>query len=276
MCTRVSSDAGTLSPLYPCARVCRREHACSRDRPTQMMRAAGPRHSLPAMESSRLESRSATRRLRERYGLLLAAIVATFAVQGIATPGSVEQIAVSALSSATLLLALWATDSKPRIVRPAFALAILVIIGSVTQVIAGETDGSAARASDALLVALAPPVIVIGLIRDVRARQTVTIQAVLGVLCIYLLIGMFFAFVYGAIGRAGDASFFAGSQPSSVASCLYYSFTTLTTVGYGDLTARSNLGHIRSVFEALLGQIYLVTVVSLIVANLGRGRHAAP
>ena len=241
-----------------------------------MMRAAGPRHSFPAMESSRLESRSATLHLRERYGLLLAAIVATFAVQGIATPGSVEQIAVSALSSATLLLALWATDSKPRVVRPAFALAILVMIASVTQVIDGETDGTAARASDALLVALAPPVIVIGLIRDVRARQTVTIQAVLGVLCVYLLIGMFFAFVYGAIGRAGDASFFAGSQPSSVANCLYYSFTTLTTVGYGDLTAGGNLGHTLSVFEALLGQIYLVTVVSLLVANLGRGRRAEP
>jgi hypothetical protein len=240
-----------------------------------MTRAAGPGHSLPAMESSRLESRSATR-LRERYGLLLAAIVATFAVQGIATPGSVEQIAVSALSSATLLLALWATDSKPRIVRSAFALVILAMIASIIQVIGGETDGTAARASDALLVALAPPVIVIGLIRDVRARQTVTIQAVLGVLCVYLLIGMFFAFVYGTIGRAGDASFFAGGRASSVANCLYYSFTTLTTVGYGDLTARSNLGHTLSVFEALLGQIYLVTVVSLLVANLGRGRRAAP
>jgi len=221
------------------------------------------------MESSRPESRSAGRRLRERYGLVLGAIVATFAVQGIATPGSVEQIAVSALSSATLLLALWASDSKPRIIRPAFALVILVMITSVTQVIAGETDGSAARVADALLVALAPPVIVIGLLREVRARQTVTIQAVLGVLCVYLLIGMFFAFVYGAIGRAGDASFFAGSPPSSVANCLYYSFTTLTSVGYGDLTARSNLGHTLSVFEALLGQIYLVTVVSLLVANLG-------
>jgi hypothetical protein len=240
-----------------------------------MMRAAGSGHSLPAMESSRLESRSATR-LRDRYGLLLAAIVATFAVQGIATPGSVEQIAVSALSSATLLLALWATDSKPRIVRSAFALVILAMIASVIQVIAGEADGTAARASDALLVALAPPVIVIGLVRDVRARQTVTIQAVLGVLCVYLLNGMFFAFVSGTIGRAGDASFFARGRPSSVASCLYYSFTTLTTVGYGDLTARSNLGHTLSVFEALLGQIYLVTVVSLLVANLGRGRRAAP
>jgi hypothetical protein len=80
---------------------------------------------------------------------------------------------------------------------------------------------------------------------------------------------MFFAFVYGTIGRAA-APFFAGGQPASVASCLYYSFTTLATVGYGDLTARSNLGHTLSVSEALLGQIYLVTVVSVLVANLRR------
>jgi Ion channel len=227
------------------------------------------------MDSSRLESHSATRRLRERYGLLLAAIVAAFAVQGIATPGGAEQIAVSALLSVTLLLALRAANSKPRIVRPAVAVAILTMIASVVQAINGEIDGTATRAANAFLVLVAPPVIVIGLVRDVRARQTVTVQAVLGVLCVYLLIGMFFAFVYGTIGRAGDASFFAGAQPSSVASCLYYSFTTLTTVGYGDLTARSNLGHTLSVFEALIGQIYLVTVVSLLVANLGRGRRPA-
>ena len=54
--------------------------------------------------------------------------------------------------------------------------------------------------------------------------------------------------------------------------CLYFSFTTLTTVGYGDLTARTDLGHTLAVFEALIGQIYLVTVVSLIVSNLGRAR----
>ena len=52
--------------------------------------------------------------------------------------------------------------------------------------------------------------------------------------------------------------------------CLYFSFTCLTTIGFGDLTARTDLGHTLSVFEGLIGQIYLVTVVSLIVANLGR------
>jgi hypothetical protein len=86
---------------------------------------------------------------------------------------------------------------------------------------------------------------------------------------------MFFAFIYGTIDRFGGDPFFAGGQSATVANCLYFSFSSLTTAGYGDFTARTNLGHTLSVSEALLGQIYLVTIVSLIVANLGRGRPAA-
>ncbi len=228
------------------------------------------------MESSPEELGSATRRLRERYGLLLGAIVLTFAVQGIADPSAGEQIVVCALLGVTLLLALWATDTRQRIVLPATIFVVIVVIASVVQALHGEIDGLATRAANALLVALAPPAIVLGVVRDLRARETVTVQAVLGVLCVYLLIGMFFAFVYGALGHLGGVPFFAGAQPSSVASCLYYSFTTLSTVGYGDLTARTNLGHTLSVSEALLGQIYLVTVVSLLVANLRRARRPPP
>ena len=95
-----------------------------------------------------------------------------------------------------------------------------------------------------------------------------------GVLCVYLLVGMFFSFVYGSIDRYGGSPFFAGGQPATVARCLYFSFTTLTTVGYGDLTAGSNLGHTLAVSEALLGQIYLITIVSLLVTNL-RPRRAS-
>ena len=49
---------------------------------------------------------------------------------------------------------------------------------------------------------------------------------------------------------------------------MYFSFTTLATVGYGDFVAEANLGHTLSILEALIGQIYLVTIVSLIVSNL--------
>jgi hypothetical protein len=48
---------------------------------------------------------------------------------------------------------------------------------------------------------------------------------------------------------------------------------TLTTVCFGDLAARSDLSHTLCVFEALIGQIYLVTVVSVLVSNLRPGNR---
>ena len=53
---------------------------------------------------------------------------------------------------------------------------------------------------------------------------------------------------------------------------LYFSFVSLTTVGYGDLTPISDLGRMIAVSEALIGQLFLVTVVALVVGNIGRTR----
>jgi len=215
---------------------------------------------------SRAEA-SARQRRQERYGLLLGALLAAFLIQGIANPGPWEQVLVSALLAATLLLALWAAESKPRVMRPAVAIAVLVVIASLIEALAGSVDGAATRIANLLLVVLAPPAIVVGVVRSLRARGGVTIEAVFGVLCFYILTGMAFALIYGAIGDI-SGEFFSNGVHATGARCLYYSFTTLTTVGYGDLTAATNLGHTLSVAEALVGQIYLVTVVSVLVSNL--------
>lgn len=221
------------------------------------------------------DSDSTIPRRRERYGLLLGAIILVFFVQGISTPNNWEEVTVSVLLGITLLLALWTADAKPIVMRAVAIVIAGVIVVSIVETASGNPNGGATRVANGLLVALAPPAIIVGVVRTLRARQAVTLEAVFGVLCVYLLLGMFFAFVYGSIDQLGESPFFAGGQPGTVANCLYYSFTTLTTVGYGDLTAHSNLGHTLSVSEALLGQIYLVTVVSLIVANLGRARPRA-
>ena len=215
-------------------------------------------------------------RRQERYGLLLGAIVIAFAVQGISSTNQTEQVIVTALLGATLLLSLWCAEAKPIVMRGGALVVVAVFLASLLETVLGTPGGGATRLANALLVSLAPPAIIVGVVRSLRARQGVTLEAVFGVLCVYLLIGMLFAFLYGSIDRLGGSPFFAGGQPASVADCLYYSFTTLTTVGYGDLTAHSNLGHTLSVSEALVGQIYLVTIVSLIVANLGRSRPASP
>lgn len=204
---------------------------------------------------------------RERYGLLLGAIVAAFALQGIASPGPAEQIVVSMLLATTLLLALRAADAKPRVLQVTSVVAAVLVAASILQTAAGNLDAAAPRIANLLLVSLAPPAVVVGVVRSLRARGGVTVEAVFGVLCLYILVGLGFGFVYGAISNISGL-FFAHGVEATGARCLYFSFATLTTVGYGDLTAESNLGHTLSVAEALVGQIYLVTIVSVIVSNL--------
>jgi hypothetical protein len=198
-----------------------------------------------------------------RYGLLLLVVVAAVAVQGIAGAGTVQRALVSALLGCSLVLSFRVARLAPALVRSAVAVAVAGVAVAVLG------DGGT-RVVNALLVALGPPAVAIGVVRSLRASRSVTVQAVMGVLSLYMLIGMLFASVFGAIDRLGGAPFFAGGAPATAARCLYYSFTTLTTVGYGDLAARTDAGHTLSIFEALIGQIYLVTVVSLIVSNLGR------
>jgi hypothetical protein len=193
-------------------------------------------------------------------------------VQGIAPPGGVQRIAVAALAGASVLLALRAADVRRRLIVATAVVAAAVVALSVVGAAGGGVGDGATRLMNATLVAFGPPAVALGVVRDLRTTGHVRLETVMGVLSLYILIGMLFAFAYGAIDRLGGEPFFAGGEAATTSHCLYFSFTSLTTVGYGDLVARSDLGHTLAVFEALLGQIYLVTVVSLIVSNLG---HAA-
>ncbi len=241
------------------------------ERDTQEPRSPGEAEVKRPLRTAR--DLQAERRLRS-YGLLLGAIVLAFAIQGIATPGRWEQLIVTLLLSATLLLALSVAEAKPPVFRVVTVIVLAVVILSVFETVSGNVDDRSTRIANALLVALAPPAILVGVIRLLRAMRAVTVEAVLGVLSVYILLGMFFAAVYESINQLSGSEFFV-QGPATTATFIYFSFTTLCTVGYGDLTARSNLGHTLAVSEALMGQVYLVTVVSLIVANLGRRQQAA-
>jgi Ion channel len=214
---------------------------------------------------------TAFRDRRDRFGLLLGATIAAFAIEGIATPGVWSQVLVTVLLSATLLLALWAADARQIVLRVAAVVAVIVVAISVVEAVAGKVDNTSVRVANLLLVLLAPPAVIVGVLRSLRARRKVSVAAVLGVLCLYILVGLFFAQLYGAIDRL-DGQFFANNVQATLAHCVYFSFTTLATIGYGDIVASSNLGHTLAVSEGLVGQIYLVTIVSLFVGNLGRAR----
>jgi hypothetical protein len=207
---------------------------------------------------------------RTRYGLLLLATVSSLFVQGIVDPGALQQVIVTALAGASLLLAFRAARLSPRLVAFAGGVAVAALAVSILRATAGGIGEGAALTMNAALVALGPPAIAVGLVRDLRATGVVRFQSLFGVLSLYMLIGMAFGFVYGAIDHFGGEPFFADGNTATVSHCLYFSFTTLATVGYGDFVARTDLGHTLAISEGLIGQIYLVTVVSLIVSNLRR------
>ena len=213
-----------------------------------------------------------------RYGLLLLATVLSVAVQGTVAPGAVQQVIVTGLAGACLLLAFRAANLTHRLIQIASALALAALAVAVVRATAGGIGDGAARIMNAALVALGPPAVAVGVVRDLRTTGRVRLEAVFGVLSLYMLIGIAFGFVYGAIDKLGGDPFFAGGEAATVSHCLYFSFTTLATIGYGDFVARTDVGHTLAVSEALIGQIYLVTVVSLIVSNLRPARRdeAAP
>jgi hypothetical protein len=202
---------------------------------------------------------------RQRYGLLLVTISGAFVLQGIGVDGRWGEVGITMLLAIAVVTSLVAAHARRFLLWPVALFAIAVIVISAV-----DPGGGAMRVANAVLVLIGPPAIAVGIARGFRRTGHVTIQALLGVLCIYLLIGLFFASVFGAVDRISDEPFFANGDAATTPRCIYFSFTTLATVGYGDLTARTDLGHMLSILEALIGQIYLVTVVSLFVANLRR------
>jgi hypothetical protein len=221
---------------------------------------------------------------RQRYGVLLLALTATFFFEGVAEPDDVQRAIGTALVGATLLLALYAAEIDAEKLRVAAVIVAAIVVAVIVASLSSK--GSAvigiAAIANALLLALAPPAVVVGVYRNLKEQGAVTVTVVAGVLCLYLLIGLFFAFVYIAVQNLGGAPFFATGAAAKSSNSVYFSFVTMATVGYGDYTARTNLGHTISITEALIGQIYLVTVVAAIVGRLvpqgpaGLGRRAQP
>ena len=94
-----------------------------------------------------------------RYGLLLLATVLSVGVQGTIEPGPIQQVVVTALAGASLLLAFRAANLAPRLIQIAAALAIAALAVAILRATAGGIGEGAARCMNATLVALGPPAV---------------------------------------------------------------------------------------------------------------------
>jgi Ion channel len=211
--------------------------------------------------------RVARKRASHSYGFVLGLIVVSFLFTAGGPEAEWGQSVLLLLQSATLVAALWTSGLGRAAVRPSIALAVASMVVAAIQIASGgdTLTGMVAVLNGLLVVAIAV-VIAVG----VFDQQTVNQQSILGAICVYVLIGMLFAFAYGAVAFLGSGDFFAQGTDGTPSLRLYFSYVTLATLGYGDYTPASDLGHTLAIVEALVGQLYLVTVVAVVVGGLHR------
>ena len=196
------------------------------------------------------------------YGMVLALIVVTY-VAAVSLTGPRTSPTVVLMQVVTVWFALRTSRARrgTRLVADVIlALALLAAIGSVL----GADDGAwrGLPVVSALLYFVAP----ISIIRHLVARPAVDQETILGALAAYLLIGMFFAFTYQGIGAWQDGPFFGPDGEGTMPQILFFSFTTLTTTGYGNLVPVANPGQTFAVTEMLVGQLFLITAFGKLVS----------
>jgi hypothetical protein len=205
-----------------------------------------------------------------RYGSLLLILVVTYLLSAFTVAVLVSSVQVL-LFLAVVLIALRGGRFRRRTGQ---ILAVVLLLGSVAAAILqlvdhGGPGGGVASLWTALILLLA----VFYIVRQVLAQPQITEQSIYGVVSAYMMIGLIFAAIYLAMFSFSHQFFVNGADNTKTFQ--YFSFTTLTTLGYGDFTAASDAGRAVAVLEAIVGQMFLATLVARLVAGFRWSDRAA-
>ena len=201
-------------------------------------------------------------RILDSYASLLVLLLANLFLLELVDDPRWGAIGSTLLSAAALVVAISDPEAGHHVhkshwilIGVCVALAPLVLVINSARIV-----GLTYLLPVALLVTATLPIT----LNRILHHRRVTSETILGALCVYVLIGLLYAFVYLAVADFRD-TFFAQPGAHEQSEYLYFSFVTLTTLGFGDLSPAPGLPQALTVSEALLGNIFLVTLVARLV-----------
>ena len=202
-------------------------------------------------------------RVLDSYASLLVLLLANFLLLELADDRRWGAVGSTVLSAVALVVAISDPDAGQTINRrQAISIAVAVALASIVLFVnSAEVLGLTYLLPAGLLVTATLPVTVVRVLRHGRVSH----ETVLGALCAYVLIGLLFAFLYLAVNELREDPFFSQPGEHEQGEYLYFSFVALTTLGFGDLSPAVGLPQALTVLEALLGQVFLVTLVARLV-----------
>jgi Ion channel len=202
--------------------------------------------------------------LRERYGLILALILAAYIATGIEQTPLVVLLN-SLIWAVVLLAALWAPGLPATLRRVGLGATLILFVSAVTV---GWLESEMAEGMRALVLAVAQMAALLAILSRVLRHRTVRLQTVMGGVAAYALLAFVMAAVYFGVDQLTASEFLTGV--TSHGDYTYFSFVVMTTVGFGDITPVSDLAKRLVVIEAFVGQVFIVTFVARLVSLWGQ------
>jgi hypothetical protein len=209
---------------------------------------------------------------RDRFDLVLVILLVTVALGALSSESRVVA-SMAVLAEAVALFVIYqVAEVRGRRRLVAVVLVAMAVASLVISLWVGPPQfGSGLQSSVGLLIAVSGPWVIL---HRLARHQTITIRTVAGALCLYLMIGLAITYLLLLGQRFIGEPILRGDvqDPLALSDAIYFSFITLTTIGYGDISPATGLSRAVAMAGGLIGQIYLVSAVALLVSNIGRRR----
>jgi hypothetical protein len=202
-------------------------------------------------------------RVRDAFGLVLVLVLITYVLSSLLADHGWTAVLICISTTATSVVALTSSHAKHRFVRLAIWLSLFSLALTVVEAAGG---GGTWLNLAALIQVVLLTIAMAAVLRRVVSAPEVGARTILGALSVYTVLGLLFTYVYATIARIQDSPFFEGHPQAHGGDFLFFSYTTLTTTGFGDLVPGGQPGRMISGLEMMIGQIFLVTLVAGLVS----------
>jgi hypothetical protein len=207
--------------------------------------------------------RERAERVRDAFGLVLVLVLLTYVLASLMDDRGWPAVVLVLVTGATSVVALVSAHVRAGFVRGSLWLSALAVVLAVIAAAADEQwILNLASVIEICLLAFAMAAVLWRVVTSVEVGS----RTILGAISVYAVLGILFTVAFGTIDRIQGGPFFEEVAHPEGSDFIFFSYTTLTTTGYGNLVPGGQPGRMIAGLEMMLGQIFLVTLVAGLVS----------